>query len=105
MKPIGEVSAGTGMKAKPSQPVDLTVVYQEVANFIASVPTSEQIAGFWLSARSEKLVGDLMKARRTRGLTPAEQAAYDEYVRIEALMLELKAKAFANLGQPPQSLA
>ncbi|MBI1256164.1 MAG: hypothetical protein GC204_01715 [Chloroflexi bacterium] len=87
------------MKTKQTQPVDLTVVYQEVANFIASVPTSEQIAGFWLSAKSEKLVSDLIKAKRTRGLTPAEQTAYEEYVRIEALMLELKTKAFSKLGQ------
>ncbi len=92
------------MKSKQSQtqPVDLTVVYQEVANFLATVPTSEQIAGFWLSAKSEKLVIDLMKVKRTRGLTAAEQAAYDEYTRIETLMLELKTKAFAKLGQAPQ---
>jgi hypothetical protein len=94
------------MKTKQSQPIiDLTVVYQEVANFLATVPTSEQIAGFWLSAKSEKLVSDLMKAKRTRGLTPAEQAAFDEYARIEALMLELKTKAFAKLGQSSQSLS
>ncbi|MEO8396937.1 MAG: hypothetical protein ABI700_28335 [Chloroflexota bacterium] len=94
------------MKTKQAQtkPVDLTVVYQEVANFLATVPTSEQIAGFWLSAKSEKLVSDLMKAKRTRSLTSAEQAAFDEYTRMEALMLDLKTKAFAKLGQSPQSL-
>jgi hypothetical protein len=78
---------------------------QEVANFLATVPTSEQIAGCWLSAKSEKRVSDLMKAKRTCDLTPAEQAAYEEYTRIEALMLDLKTKVFAKLGQSSQSLS
>ncbi|MEP7294497.1 MAG: hypothetical protein ABI835_22095 [Chloroflexota bacterium] len=90
-------------KQAQTQPVDLTVVYQEVANFLATVPTSEQIAGFWLSAKSEKLVSDLMKAKRIRSLTPAEQAAYDEYTRIETLMLDLKTKAFSKVNPAPQS--
>ena len=90
------------MTTKQFPSVDLTAVYEEVARFIASAPTSEQIAGFWLSANSEKLISAMLKAQRTRGLTPAEQTALEEYQRIERLMLELKEKAFAKLNPPPQ---
>jgi hypothetical protein len=89
------------MPTKQAQPVDLAPVYNEVARFIASAPTSEQIAAFWLSASSEKLVTDLMKAKQKRSLTPAEQAAFEEYQRIESLMLQLKIQAFAKLNPSP----
>lgn len=80
-------------------PVDITAVYDEVADFLASAPSAEQLADFRLSEASERLISDLLEANRTRGLTPAEKEALDDYTRIERLMQSIKIRAFAKLDQ------
>lgn len=76
---------------------DLTAIYDEIADFLSSAPTSEQIAAFRLSDTSERFISVLLEANRTRGLTPAERAALDDYARIERLMQAIKVRAFAKL--------
>lgn len=81
---------------------ELTSLFNEVADFLASGPTAEQIVAFRLSERSEQFISDLLNANRTRGLTPAERAALDEYTRIERLMQAIKVRALAKLDQAKQ---
>jgi len=73
-------------------------VYDEVADFLASSPTLEQIVTFRLSEASERVISDLLDANRTRGLTPAERLALDDYARIERLMQAIKVRAYARLA-------
>lgn len=80
-------------------PVDITSIYDEIADFLAAAPSAEQIADFRLSEASERLISDLLEANRTRGLTPAEKEALDDYARIERLMQSIKVRAFAKLDQ------
>lgn len=82
-----------------SYPVDLTAIYDEVADFLSSAPSPEQIVAFRLSDSSEQFISDLLEANRTRGLTPAEHAALDDYTRVERLMQAIKVRAFAKLDQ------
>ncbi len=81
---------------------DLGAIYDEVADFLASAPTPEQIVAFRLSDSSERFVSSLLEANRTRGLTPAERSALDDYTRIERLMQAIKVRAFAKLDQARQ---
>lgn len=78
-------------------PVDLSAIFDEVADFLSSAPTPEQIIAFRLSDTSELWVSNLLEANRTRGLTPAEQLALDDYTRIERLMQAIKVRAFEKL--------
>jgi hypothetical protein len=87
------------MATAESYPPDSNNIYDEVADFLASSPTLEQIIAFRLSEPSEQLISDLLEANRTRGLTPSERAALDDYTRVERLMQAIKVRAFAKLDQ------
>ncbi len=90
------------MTTAQSFPIDLTIIYDEVADFLASAPSAEQMADFRLSNASESLISELLEANRTRGLTPSEQEALVDYERIERLMQAIKVRAFAKLDQSPR---
>jgi hypothetical protein len=90
------------MATAQSHPVDLAAIYDEIADFLTSAPNSEQIISFRLSDESECLISDLLEANRTRGLTSSEQAALNDYERIERLMQAIKVRAFAKLGRSAQ---
>ncbi len=87
------------MATAESYQADLAPVYDEIADFLASSPTPEQITTFHLSESSDRIISDLLEANRTRGLTPAERAALDDYARIERLMQAIKVRAYAKLDQ------
>ncbi len=78
---------------------ELAAIYDEVADFLAAAPTPEKIAAFRLSDASEQFISALLEANRTRGLTPAERAALDDYTRIERLVQAIKIRAYAKLDQ------
>jgi hypothetical protein len=77
---------------------DLTPIYDEVANFLASAQSPQQIADYHLSPEADRIIADLLDANRMRGLTPDEQTALDEYTRIERLMQAIKLRAYARLA-------
>ena len=87
------------MATAESYQADLAPVYDEIADFLASAPTPEQITSFHLSDGSERIITDLLEANRTRGLTPAERTELDDYARIERLMQAIKVRAYAKLDQ------
>jgi hypothetical protein len=90
------------MTTAESPHIDITVIFDEVADFLASSPTPQQIVTFRLSDVSERFVSDLLEANRTRGLTPTEQSALDEYTRVERLMQAIKVRALTKLDKPSQ---
>ena len=77
----------------------LASVYTDIADFLVSGPTPEQIVAFQLSDESERVIGELLEANRTSGLTPAQRKALDDYTPIERLMQAVKLRAFAKLNQ------
>jgi hypothetical protein len=84
------------MTIKPILETDLSAIYDEVADFFASSPSAQQITEYRLSEGSERLISDLLEANRTRGLTPDERKALDEYTRIERLVQAIEVRTFAN---------
>jgi hypothetical protein len=72
-------------------------VYRYVLNFLASRPTSEQVASFGptpeMVDRLRMLVG-----RESEGvITPAEKTELDEYERLEHLMVMIKSGSLHHL--------
>jgi hypothetical protein len=78
---------------------NLAMIYEEIADFILSRPSLEQIANFHLSDASDHYISELLEANRTRGLTPDERAALEDYSRIEHLMQVVKIRAYAKLDE------
>ncbi|MBX3086692.1 MAG: hypothetical protein KF716_33975 [Anaerolineae bacterium] len=74
-------------------------IYEEFADFITSSPTLEEIANYRLSQASERYVSELLEANRTRGLTPEESRAIDDFMRLEHLVRMAKIRAIAKLDQ------
>ncbi|MEP7293553.1 MAG: hypothetical protein ABI835_17335, partial [Chloroflexota bacterium] len=58
------------MTTAESYPLDLAAIYDEVADFLASAPSSEQIIAFRLSDPSEQLITDLLESSKTKELHP-----------------------------------
>lgn len=85
------------MLPSESLQIDLSVILDEVAAFLASGPTPEQIVAFRLSEASEAAISGLLEANRTRGLTVDERQFLDEYTRIERLMQAVKVRALTKL--------
>jgi hypothetical protein len=77
----------------------LANVYAEIADFLVSGPTPEQLAAFRLSEGSERIISDLLEANRSYGLNPEQRKALDDYTPIERLMQAVKLRAFAKLDQ------
>lgn len=78
---------------------EMTALFDEIAEFLASQPTLTAITQFRLSEASEHFVSRLLEANRTGSLTPEERAALEEYSRVERLMQAVKIRAFAKLAQ------
>lgn len=85
------------MSISPLIETDLSALYLEVADFFASSPTAQQIVEFHLSDESELLISNLLEANRSRGLTPDEQTALDEYTRLERIVQLIKVRAVTKL--------
>ncbi len=89
--------ATTELKKTP-----LTTIYEEIADFILSSPSLEQLAAFHLSDTADQYVGALLEANRTRGLTPDERTALEDYSGLEHLMQVMKIRAYAKLDAAKQ---
>jgi len=75
----------------------LSMIYEEIADFLLSSPTTDQIADYHLSEGADQYISELLEANRTRGLTPEEHAALDDYSHIEHFMQIVKIRAYAKL--------
>ena len=67
--------------------------YEEVINFIAAGPSTENVASFKASPEARARVAELISREKTVGLTPDEQAELDSYEELEHIMILAKARA------------
>jgi hypothetical protein len=86
------------MKGVPIMPLE-TQAALEVARFLASRPTAEQIATFHPSEEVNDRFYELIDAERERPLTIDEAQELESYVAIEYLLGIVKAEAFRQLAQ------
>jgi hypothetical protein len=71
--------------------------YLEVIDFLVNRPTSEQIANFKVSERSQTRLQELLQKNRDITLIPSEIAELNLYEQLDALMTMLKVRAFAAI--------
>ena len=69
----------------------------EVLEFLASLPSPEEILTLKPSAKLQQQVELLLEKNRTVGLTPEEERAWQQYEYVEHLVRVAKAKALLRL--------
>lgn len=73
-------------------------VFEEMIDFLASSPTSEQIIAHKVSARAQERLAELLEKNREEGLSEAENAELDVYEQVDYVMSLLKARAHPAIG-------
>jgi hypothetical protein len=76
----------------------MTAVYEEVIDFLAAGPTSEELAEFQASDETKARVADLIRRQKTTGLTETETADLNTFLQLEHVMRLAKAKARQRLA-------
>jgi hypothetical protein len=75
-----------------------TQIYQYILNFLASNPTSQQIAEFKPTPEMQDRLRTLLIQSKTGKLTPRELQELNEYERIEHLIVMIKTGNLAYLS-------
>ena len=70
-----------------------TPSYYEIIEFIASGATSEAVAEYHPSAKSQRRVADLIAKEKETGLSAEEKSELDHFMELEHIMRMAKAKA------------
>ena len=76
----------------------MAVAYEEIIDFIAAGPTTEDVVNFRPSERAKALVADLIERQKSTGLSAEETAELNQYLQIEHLMRLAKARARQRLA-------
>lgn len=77
-------------------------VFDEMIDFLASGPTSQQIVEHKVSPALQERLEELLDKNREEGLTAAEMAELDAFRRVNHEMILLKARARLALQAPSQ---
>jgi hypothetical protein len=75
-----------------------TLLLDEIADFLASSPTPQEIIAFRPSEALERRALDLLQRNRENRLTEEERAEMEEFMRMDHFMTLLKAKARLKLA-------
>lgn len=69
----------------------------EVLEFLAQLPTPEEIIALRPSEALQTQISDLLEKNRTQKLTPVEEQFWEQYQYLEHLVRIAKAKAYLKL--------
>lgn len=69
----------------------------EVLEFLAQLPTPEEIIALRPSEALQAQIDNLLEKNKSVGLTPEEEAIWQQYEYLEHLVRKVKAKAFLML--------
>ncbi len=73
--------------------------YEQVLEFLASGPSSQEIASYRPSKAAQTRFSRLLEANRERQLSPQEEEELDHYIAMDRMLSLLKAKAASQLEQ------
>lgn len=73
--------------------MNTTKAYEEVADFIASGTTPQNVIEFRPSEAAQARVEELLAREKDGDLSPAEKSELDQYLQLEHLMRLAKARA------------
>jgi hypothetical protein len=71
--------------------------YLEIIDFLVNRPTSEQIATFKVSERSQTRLRELLQKNRDISLVSSEVAELNLYEQLDTLMTMMKIRAYATM--------
>jgi hypothetical protein len=71
----------------------MTRVYEEIIDFIAAGPTTDDVASWKPSEEAKARVWELIAREKNGGLTSEETAELNRYMELEHLMRLAKARA------------
>ncbi|MBX7210723.1 MAG: hypothetical protein K1X78_20620 [Verrucomicrobiaceae bacterium] len=77
----------------------MTKAHEEIINFIASGPSSKAVTGFMASEEAQQRVEELIRKQKREGLLPDEAEELSDFVQLEKLMRQAKARARTLLGR------
>jgi hypothetical protein len=76
----------------------MTKAHEEIINFIAGGPSSRAVMGFGASPETQLRVEYLVRKQKRDGLLPDEAEELADYVQLEKIMRQAKAKARSFVG-------
>ena len=68
--------------------------YEDVLEFLATGPSTQQLIDFRPSAAAQNRFSTLLDAHRDRALSMAEEEELDHYIRMDRMLSLLKAKSY-----------
>jgi hypothetical protein len=77
--------------------LEISTIVDEILDFLASTPTPEQIVAYQPSKTVQGRLRALLNKKQSSGLTPEEQAEFDEFTQINHFMSLLKIRARKKL--------
>jgi hypothetical protein len=77
----------------------MTVVYDEIVDFIAGGTTPESVAAFQPSEQARERVADLIGRKKADALSSEEEAELGQWLQLEHIMRMAKARARQRLGR------
>ena len=75
--------------------------YEDVLEFLASGPSTQQVVDYRPSAVAQKRFSALLDANRQRSLSPNEEEELDHYIQMDRMLSLLKAKSYKRLAANP----
>ena len=73
-------------------------IFSEVADFLVSQPTLEEIIAYRVPPPVQQYIDDLLEKNREEGLTPEERLEMEKILAVSHLMSLAKAKARLKLA-------
>ncbi|MGF1542361.1 MAG: hypothetical protein ACFCU5_18280 [Pleurocapsa sp.] len=88
-----------GLRELNANPQDGFNGFAEVLEFLATLPTPEEIIALRPSQELQTQISGLLEKHRNQGLTDTETRIWEKYQYLEHLIRKAKAKAYSKLKQ------
>ena len=92
-----------GLRELNASPQDGFNGIAEVLEFLATLPTPEEIIALRTSEALQTQISNLLEKHRDRGLTDSETQIWEQYQYLEHLIRKAKAKAYLKLKTQPKN--
>ena len=92
-----------GLRELNATPQDGFNGIAEVLEFLATLPTPEEIIALRPSKALQNQISRLLEKHRDRNLTDAETQMWEQYQYLEHLIRKAKAKAYSKLQEQKQN--
>lgn len=77
----------------------MTKIHEEIIDFIAAGPSSRAVVDFTASPEIRQRVEDLVRKQKRDGLLPEEEEELADFLQLERLMRQAKARARTLVGR------